>query len=216
MSMPWDEDTLRAKYAPRLGDTTLRHGPGCPSPEALLAAVRGDGDSAVRRSVLDQALRCPACQREMALLHAVSGVSARTQSIAPRRLTWQRLVPLAAAASIVIAVGLFGVDRMRERAAGEITRAGAEGDPALIAPANGSAPSASAVTFVWHPVERALRYTLEVNAADGTVLYTSSVGDTVLTARLASVGAGEHRWWVRAHLDDGSERRSVAWILRVP
>jgi len=70
--------------------------------------------------------------------------------------------------------------------------------------------------FAWRPVARALRYTLEVNAADGTVLYTASAGDTILTAPLASMGAGDHRWWGRAHLDDGSERRSVAWILRVP
>jgi anti-sigma factor RsiW len=112
----------------------------------LLAAIRGEGAPTDRHGVLDRTLRCPACQREIALLHAVSGLSEERRSAIPRIFTWQRLVSLAAAASILIAVGIIQSSRQR----------------------------------------------------------------------CPPVGTGKHRWWVRAHLEDGGERRSVAWILRVP
>ncbi|HUQ82560.1 MAG TPA: hypothetical protein VM076_15530, partial [Gemmatimonadaceae bacterium] len=131
--------------------------------------------------------------------------------VAAPRHSWRRFVPMAAAAAIVLAVGLAGVDRWRHRDDNEITR-GAEGEVALISPVESAA--AGSVTFVWHRVPGATQYTLEVDAGDGTVLFTARGADTVQTA--PNLVAGEHRWSVRARMDDGSERRSVSRSLRVP
>ena len=124
-------------------------------------------------------------------------------------------MPAALAASLVLAVGLAGVGRWRGRTADDITRAGGAAGPALVAPANGSAVEAGLVRFAWRPVAGVLRYTLEIDSNDGTVLYSTETRDTVVTATIAATAIGEDRWLVRAHMDDGSERRSEARVLRV-
>ncbi len=61
----------------------------------------------------------------------------------------------------------------------------------------------------------ALLYTLEVDAADGTVRFSAATTDTVLSAALDSVAPGEQRWWIIAQMDDGSQRRSTMRPLRL-
>jgi hypothetical protein len=206
-------DELRAAYASATA-AGATHRADCPSPDALRAAVRGEGggDPAERLRVLDRAFACPACRRELALLHAVSEPPPRGRAAWEAR-PWGRLASLAAAASLLVAVGVYGVGRWgggRE----EVTRAAAA-DPALVAPAPGAALAGGPVTFVWRRVPGAFRYTLELDAADGAVLYTAQTADTALVAPLGGVAAGEHRWSVRARLDDGSERRSESRPLRL-
>src|SRR4051794_13197107 len=117
MSRQFDDEALRAAYAPALGESTTKHGPDCPTEIELLAAVRGEGDEAARLRVLDHALKCPACRRELALLDAVS----RGEKSAATRRTVERSsprwMPVALAASLMIAVGVAGVTRSRNRAA---------------------------------------------------------------------------------------------------
>jgi hypothetical protein len=60
-----------------------------------------------------------------------------------------------------------------------------------------------------------MRYTLEVDATDGTVLVSSQTQDTTFTAPIAPTAVGENRWLVRAKMQDGSEKRSASWLLRV-
>jgi hypothetical protein len=204
----FDEERLRRAYTTATAHTATAHNADCPSGEELLAAVRGEGEEQQRLQVLDRALRCPACRSELALLRSVSEPGARGQ----RTFTWQRLVPLAAAASIVFVFGVVTMDRLRER---QNALRGDDGQPALIAPGNSSVPASAPVAFVWHPVERALRYTLEVYASDGTVLLSQATKDTTLIAQLQNVPAGQNRWTVRAHLDDGGERRSEVRVLRL-
>ena len=74
---------------------------------------------------------------------------------------------------------------------------------------------AAAIVFAWHPVPGALRYTVEVSAAEGELLFSAESADTLLTVQLANVRPGRHQWWVRAHMEDGSERRSAASELEV-
>ncbi len=213
MSQPFDDEALRAAYAPILDESTTTHGPDCPSEAALLLAVRGEGTEAERLRVLDHALRCAACRRELALLHAVATAELRARPRAIREISWRRWVPAALAASVVLAVGVAGIGRWR--AADDVTRAGGAGGPALVAPANASAVQAGLVRFTWRRLSGATRYTLEVDATDGTVLYTAQTADTTLTATIAGTSVGEDRWLVRAHMDDGSERRSDTRVLRV-
>ncbi|MGH7469304.1 MAG: hypothetical protein ACRENP_15235 [Longimicrobiales bacterium] len=211
MSERFDDDGLRAAYAPLRASST-EHRPDCPAPDALIAAARGEGLEAERLLVLDRALRCPACRRELALLHAVSGTGVQPQSSA-RRFSWPRVAPLAAAASIVLMVGIFGADQWRQRNDPTL-RAGNGTEPVLSAPTQQAALTGS-ITFTWRPVARALRYTLEVFAADGTVLLSATTTDTASVASFPNVTPTEARWSVRAHLDDGSERRSEMRVLQL-
>ena len=203
-----EHDELRQAYAPLLHEPADDHGPECPSGEELLAAIRGEGEHAERLQVLDHALRCAACRRELALLHAVSGAGVAAQRVMAPQRSWRRWAPMAFAASVVIAVAIAGVDRWRGRAQDEVARSDAGGAPGLVAPSAGSELAVGPVTFVWHKVPRALWYALEVDATDGTVLFTTRSTDTLFAAPLTSAARGDNRWWVRAHLDDGSERHS--------
>ena len=214
MSRHFDDEALRAAYEPALRESTTTHGPDCPTETQLLAAVRGEGDEAERLRVLDHALKCPACRRDLALLTSVSGsaASARTRSI--REYSWRRWVPAALAASVVLAVGVAGVARLRRNET-DIVRAGAAAGPVLITPSNGTAVRPGLVQFVWRPIPEVMQYILEVDATDGTVITSTQTRDTTFRASIAATAVGENRWLVRAKLQDGSEKRSETWVLRV-
>src|SRR4029077_13761907 len=102
----FDDDALRAAYEPALRESTTTHGPDCPTEHELLTAVRGAGDEAERLRVLDHALKCPACRRELALLHAVTTGETRAAPRAIRDISWRRWVPAELAASLMLAAGL--------------------------------------------------------------------------------------------------------------
>jgi hypothetical protein len=211
MSDQFDDERLRRAYAPVLRAASSGHGPDCPSPEALLAASRGEGAERRRLEVLDHALRCAACRPELALLHSVSApATGGLRLVTARGSSWRRFAPLAAAAAVLLAVGLVTFDGSRQDE--DVTRSGA-GRIALLAPPSEEVATAGQVTFVWHRVPGAIHYTLEVNANDGTLLFTARSTDTVYTA--ANLAGGEQRWSVRARMDDGTERRSISRVLRL-
>jgi len=215
MSRHFDDEALRAAYEPTLRESTTTHGPDCPTETELLSAVRGAGDEAERLRVLDHALKCPACRRELALLHAVSSGEPRAASGGIRDLSWNRWRPVALAASLLLAAGLAGVFRLRTRGVEDIARAGAAAGPVLVMPVNGAAVRSGLIRFVWRPIPGVMQYTLEVDATDGTVLFSSPTRDTTFTAPIAPTAVGENRWLIRAKLQDGSEKRSETWVLRV-
>jgi len=215
MSSAFDDKELRAAYEPALRESTTTHGPDCPTESELFAAVRGEGIEAERLRVLDHALKCPACRRELALLHSVSTGETVAASRHIRERSWKNWVPAALAASLVLVAGLAGLARLRVRTSDEVTRAGAAAGPALVTPANGAAVRSGLVSFTWRSMPAVIQYTLEVDAADGTVLVSSPTRDTTLRAPIAATAVGENRWLVRAKLQDGSEKRSEAWVLKV-
>ena len=214
MSPQFDDEALKAAYEPALRESATTHGPDCPTEHELLSAVRGEGDEAERLRVLDHALKCPACRRELALLHAVSSGEKSAAPRAVREISWNRW-PAALAASLMLAAGLAGVVRLRNRGVEDITRAGAAAGPVLVTPANGAAVRAGLVRFVWRPIPGVIQYTLEVDATDGTVLFSSPTRDTTFSASIALTAVGENRWLIRAKLQDGSEKRSDTWVLKV-
>ena len=215
MSSSFDDEALRSAYEPALRESTTTHGPDCPSETQLLAAVRGEGNETERLRVLDHALKCPACRRDLALLHAVATGETRAATRTMRERSWRDWVPAALAASLVLAVGVAGIERWRNRGAEDITRAGAAPGPALVTPANGAAVRPGLVQFTWRPIPDVIQYTLEVDATDGTVLVSSPTRDTTFRASIAATAVGETRWLIRAKLQDGSEKRSETWVLKV-
>jgi hypothetical protein len=215
MSSHFDDEALKAAYKPVLDASTTRHRPDCPTETALLSAVRGEGVEAERLRVLDHALKCPACRREVALLTALSRGETSAQSRPMKERSWAGWGPGALAASLVLAAGVASVARLRTRGAEDITRAGGAAGPVLVTPANGEAVRTGLVRFVWRPVADVIQYTLEVDAPDGTVLVSSQTRDTMFTAPIAGTAVGENRWLIRAKLQDGTEKRSDTWLLRV-
>ena len=204
MNQPFNDDQLRAAYQP-----TRQRGPDCPSPEVLLAAARGEGPEGERIRVLNHALSCAGCRPELALLSSVSEPTRQSVSFTDR--LQRRAIPIALAATLLLAVGVASLVRRNESA----TVRGGTSDVVLAAPADGQRVGNEVVTFVWRPVAGALRYTLEVSAADGTITHSAQTTDTVAVGPAPRLAPGEQRWWVRARMDDGSERRSETRVLRV-
>jgi hypothetical protein len=209
MNDRFSDEELRAAYVPK-ARTKRARGQDCPSPEALLAALRGEGEEAERLRVLDHALQCDACRPELALLHGVSGASGAPAGRLP--LSWQRFIPVAAAASIVL-VALVGLNQFLNREG--VLRGSGSSDVVLVAPASNATISADSTRFLWHSVPGAIRYTLEAAAADGTIIASSETTDTTLVVKLVPANHGELRWWIKASMDDGSERRSEPRVLRL-
>lgn len=199
----WKDEELRAAYAPLRKGEKAERGPDCPSPEALVAALRGEGTEGARLEVLDHVFQCAACTREFALLRSVSDPAGMAATKARRGFTGTLVRGLIAAS--VGAIAFLGVRRLVSP--GEEPMRGGGGDFALVSPAEGGEVTASSTLFVWRSSPGVLRYTLEVDAPDGTVAYTTETADTTASAT-AALAQGEYRWWVLAKLNDGSEKRS--------
>ena len=219
MTREFDDDALRTAYTTVRG-TGDEHQPDCPSAEALQAALAGRESrklgnfDAEYLATLDRALTCPACRREIALLHAFAESQARDEATRARRSPWKALVPMALAASILLVAGAIAVRTWgTQDLSDDVLRGG--GAMSLVAPPNGASASPGSVTFTWRRVPNALRYTLELDASDGTVLYTTPTVDTTIVAPLAKIPPGEHRWLVRTKTDFGAELRSETRVLRV-
>jgi hypothetical protein len=209
MSNDWSDEDLRAAHVP-LRKEGAERGPDCPSPETMLAALRGEDAEAARLQVLDHVFQCAWCTREFALLQSVSEPSATAAAAPARRAFTGTLVRGLIAASIG-AIAFIGVRRLV--APGEEMRGG-PGDFALVSPASEGEATATEVGFVWRSVPGAIRYVVEVDAADGSVAFTTETIDTALTTPVAAP-PGEYRWWILARLNDGSERRSEARRIRI-
>jgi hypothetical protein len=213
MTREFDDDSLRSAYEDGLRDSSKVHRSNCPSAEALEAAVAGRGPETERLAVLDKALTCGACRREIALLHALASAEVRDGKTKTRGAAWKRLVPMALAASIILALGVVGVHKWGTQGAPDDLRGG--NAVSLIEPSSDASVPRGAVRFAWRRVPSALRYTLEIDATDGRVLLSTHTIDTSLTLSLANVPAGEHRWLVLTSTDFGTELRSETRVLRV-
>ena len=238
--MGMTEARLRALYQHALaarggGDATRER---CPSPEAMLALVRREGPEEERLATLDHVMSCDACRRELDLLRAIEAAGAETMrtsgaatasearprdrpAAAPASvIPWKRVVvPLALAASLLLAVGVGVRERFGrpDMPPPDVAR-GESGEVRLLAPAAGASVAAGApVTFAWRPDPLARRYVLEVLDAGGRAVLADTTADTTVTLRDASrltSGAG-YRWWVRALGAGGAQRASAVRALSV-
>ncbi|HEY8257282.1 MAG TPA: hypothetical protein VIG08_06460 [Gemmatimonadales bacterium] len=184
-------------------------GPFHAAPEAILALIQREGSENERLLTLEHVMACADCHREYEWLRAVNeaGIEAGGERAAdaPRKW-WTRTGPLALAASLVLAIGAALLMTKR----GNDLERGDTGDIELIAPAAAVA-AGHPLVFVWHPLAGASRYVLEVQRRDGSVAYSDSTTDTIVSipepARV--LPESEYRWWVR-ETTDGAEPRSSA------
>jgi len=182
----------------------------CPTPEAIQALVRREGDEAGRLATLDHVMRCGDCRAELDLLRAVEEAGVRAGAgAAPGRRRW--MIPAALAATLLVAVGL---GRTALRPSADTLRSGPAARVELVAP--GAEVTAGApVSFAWRPVAGASRYRLEVLNEAGDLAVEAETRDTTLTSESAArLAPGSYRWWVIA-LSPAPGPRSELRRLRV-
>jgi len=125
---------------------------------------------------------------------------------------WRSGVPVAVAATLLLAVG---ITRWGGRAVEPVLR-GAIDTVALAAPADG-AELATPIDFAWHPVDGAVRYEFQLLDTDPTPIFSTVVADTtmVLPASVTLRPGVIYRWLVRAIDDAGQPRGTGTRRLRV-
>jgi len=179
---------------------------GCVDEQELLALVQQSGSEKSRLAVLDHVMTCGACRREFELLRAIN-LSGPTPSThrreAPLLKRTQVWLPLAATILIGFAATLY---LGTSRSAPTVTR-GANDSLTAIEPIGEVATGP--VTFIWHSVEGAIAFDLEVTRQDGSIVSSATTRDTALVVDAAWLERpGIYSWWVTARFLDGTSRRS--------
>ena len=189
----------------------------CQPLEAILAVIQREGSEDERLAALDHVMACPDCHREYEWLTAVEEAATRTtpraRDVAAARW-WQRGAPLALAATVLLAVGILLIPKLN-RGRPEPVR-GSESDIVPVGPA-GDAQVRLPFTLVWHPLNGATRYVVEIQTPDGVVAFADTTADTTLAVTEASrlTAGSDYRWWVREVTDGGAPRSSPFSNLRL-
>jgi hypothetical protein len=185
---------LKELYARALARRSDVSAAPCPKPEELLALARREGSEEHRLAVLDHVMACSECRRELDLLRAIAKAGESSTGGSLAKTQWQRLAPLALAASILLAVGIgLGIRRTE---APDVSRGAAQA-LVLVAPLTEADPGRP-VTFVWKAVPGALRYRLEVLDRNEAVAFSGETAETTLVMPEGRLQRGaEYRWWVR-------------------
>ena len=216
-----NDQRLRELYQHAVEARTAATRADCPDADALLALARREGSEEERLRTLDHAMSCGDCMRELELLRAIEKAGgASGASVTTRRdtvVSWRRAVPLALAASAVLAVGLVvGRDRGDQRGLDDPTR-GADVAITVHAPREVELGAGDSLVLAWQPASGAGRYVVEVLDADGRPAIADTTSDTTHVVRdLGRLAAGrDYRWWVRTPASDGAQRASALFRLRV-
>jgi hypothetical protein len=194
----------------------------CPPAERLLALARREGSEADRLRTLDHTMSCGDCMRELELLRVIEKAGDRiagptAQVRQERFVSWRRAVPLALAASLVLAVGLVVRERGRTDVVGSDRVRGADSALAVHVPRDVTLSARDSLVVAWAPVSGATRFVVEVLDDGGRTVLSESTTDTVHVVRdLGRLTPGrEYRWWVRALMMGGAQRSSSLGRLRV-
>ncbi len=186
---------LYAQILARSGDVDRED---CVTPEQLEDLVERRGPETARLEQLDHVMSCAACREEFELLRAL----AQGQPQGKRR---GNLRPLAVAAALAMLVSATAIWQLRDAwQSPDVTRG--PQDVLLVAPAGQQQPD-QPLRFVWRPVEGAWEYQVVLTGSQGAVVLDTATPDTAL-AFATPLEPGVYIWWVRARLDDGSERSS--------
>lgn len=213
MSEPDSELTrLRERFRAAAGEA--ERPADCPAAERLWDALHHRLSSGECRSIIDHTARCPACAEAWRLARDISSTAATAQVEAERTglgpvhgVGWRRWVPLAAAAALVVVVGMMlRHGHVRDDHPPQY-RTGDEIAIRSLLP-QGIPLARSACQLRWSAGPEGSRYTVEVANADLEVIVRSrgleSTEFTVPFDRLAGLPPGaELLWRVEAILPDG-------------
>ena len=167
------------------------------SPEALAGYLDADLPGEEQRQVELHLVSCTECREELAEVRRLQR---------RRRRPWMlALAPAAAAAVVLVAIAL-----PRQATAPSGVRAGpsAELPLGIVSPAPSAEVAPGPVTFTWRNAGPGATYTLTLQAADGRVVWTSTMADTVavLPDSVAFSPGLTWFWTVDALLADGRSR----------
>ena len=213
MASELSDEQLRELYARA---TAARRDPGrvaCPTPDALLAAVRREGSEQRRLAVIDHAMSCADCRQDFELLRAIEASRRADAGAEVAHIRWRRPLGVALAASVALVAALTVWQRSERAGAPDVLRGNGPA-VATVAPLPDATLAAGPLAFTWHAVPGARRYVVELLNAQGAVSASRETTDTTATLGDARLVAGEYTWWVRAQLD-GGENRSAARRLRI-
>ena len=167
------------------------------SSEALAGYLDDDLPGEEQRQVELHLASCPECREELA---EVRGIQLR------HRRQWARLlVPAAAAAAVLLAIAL-----PRQATTPSDIRSGRNDELPLgiVSPAPSAEISRGPITFIWRSAGPDASYAFTLQEADGSVVWTSTVADTVtVSPDSVTFTPGLTRFWfVDALLPDGRSR----------
>jgi hypothetical protein len=213
------DERLRELYQNALSSRNAATRGDCPAPERLQALAWREGSEEERLRTLDHAMSCGDCMRELELLRVIEKTGARMAGRAaqPRSVvSWRRAVPLALAASLVLAVGLVVRGRSEDSAPDERMR-GSDATLALHTSRDIQLAPRDSLVVAWRPVEGATRFTVEVLDDAGRPALSQTTTDTTLVVRdLTALTPGhDYRWWVRAFGTAGPQGNSGLGRLRL-
>jgi hypothetical protein len=161
-----------------------------------------------RLSQLDEILAHPTTRDEFYFLREVAQGKARVRRFPIP--AW-----LAAAALLVVTLGVSVIVRARMDVSPEVMRGGESGIRAIAPAANAQLDAST--RFIWNSVQGATSYTLELIDGDGNIAWRGTGTDTaaVLPADLRLRAGEPYTWVVRVDLADGTSSRSAPRSLRM-
>lgn len=213
-----EDDRLREAFAQ--ADSLPGLGEACPPPERLWDSARGALAARENERIVRHLAGCAACATSWRLAREVAGVEpALAPAEAPRRLDWRVWAPLAAAAVLIVAIGLTFEAVSTRRGASPAYRA-EEGT--WIEPEEGSPGAMARDRFVlrWTLGPQGSTYDVRVVAADGRPVARGLRIDRpefeVPASALAGLPRGAKIFWqVTAYLPDGRVSDSPTFIVRI-
>jgi hypothetical protein len=206
-----NDERLRQAYGAALEARAQSTAGSHPEPEALLAVAERSGSEAVRLEVLDHAMACAACQRDLNIMRTTIAAAGT-----PRARTWFRSPSaglMALAASLLLVAGV----RLYMTSSSDL-----DGGPRF---RGSSAVSTYPVRWLpagdagvaWRPTNDAASYRVEVVDEAGAAVVDSTVRDTSLVIADALLrGRRGLSWSVTATLGDGSTVASLPVRLVPP
>jgi hypothetical protein len=190
----------------------------CPTPETLWSAVRGELPAGHLGEVLDHIAACAACAEDWRLAAELIRQEERAAMVPGKVLqgrfgAWRPLAAAAAlAAGLLIAVGVYRVDRPQEPAYREARHAGIR---SLLAA--GQALPRQAAVLRWSPLAGAVAYDVQVSTEDLRAVVAAK-GQTATEYRvpesaLAGLPPGARLLWqVDAVRPDGTHENSPTFV----
>lgn len=199
-------DKLQAIYREAIRRGIATRGEHVP-PERVQDLVARRGDDTRRLADLDHVMSCEVCRTGYDLLRSIE----QAQEPAVSRTRW---VPIAAAAALVLAAGLFSA-RQKAPPVADSMRDGAA-LPTAVAPV-GEVAAPDARTLIWRAVPTAIRYDVTLLGDAGMVVHSAATAETTYTLpiNLQLVSATDYQWVVSAELPSGLSTVGQAGAFRV-
>ncbi len=219
-----DIDALRGAFASREGQP----GPDCPTPEQLFDAASGAAPAPERLRVVDHLTACASCAQDWQLAvamaagedaqeHGVRERRAEVVPLQPKRRRDTRWAMLAAAAAVVMTIGVL---LQQQQFAPDAGYREATGPNVARTTMDGVTLQRDDVLLRWQSTAENARWRVRVLRADLEPLFVSAELDTpqvrVPDEALERVVAGERLLWqVETRLPDGQVLQSPVWHITV-